>query len=70
MVRRENVSELDLTSQRLGNHKFTPRRRRVFFRPEFFNRIDEVIAFRSLDENDVKKSRADSIGPGACTRWY
>ncbi len=26
-----------------------------FFRPEFFNRIDEVIAFRSLDEKDVKQ---------------
>lgn len=26
-----------------------------FFRPEFFNRIDEVVAFRSLDRNDVKQ---------------
>ncbi len=25
-----------------------------FFRPEFFNRIDEVIAFRSLSEADIK----------------
>lgn len=26
-----------------------------FFRPEFFNRIDEVIAFRSLDAEDIKQ---------------
>lgn len=26
-----------------------------FFRPEFFNRIDEVIAFRALDAEDVKQ---------------
>ncbi len=26
-----------------------------FFRPEFFNRIDEVIAFRSLDVEDIKQ---------------
>ena len=26
-----------------------------FFRPEFFNRIDEVIAFRNLDTEDVKQ---------------
>ena len=26
-----------------------------FFRPEFFNRIDEVVAFRSLDPQDVKR---------------
>jgi ATP-dependent Clp protease ATP-binding subunit ClpA len=26
-----------------------------FFRPEFFNRIDEVIAFRSLDTEDIKQ---------------
>ncbi len=25
-----------------------------FFRPEFFNRIDEVIAFRSLNEKDIR----------------
>ncbi len=26
-----------------------------FFRPEFFNRIDEVIAFRALDAEDIKQ---------------
>ncbi len=26
-----------------------------FFRPEFFNRIDEVIAFRALDQSDIQK---------------
>lgn len=26
-----------------------------FFRPEFFNRIDEVIAFRALDQADIQK---------------
>jgi len=26
-----------------------------FFRPEFINRIDEQIIFRSLDENDIRK---------------
>lgn len=43
--------------------EFTPQRRQQiylkaaqqFFRPEFFNRIDEVVAFRNLDPQDMEK---------------
>ena len=33
-----------------------------FLRPEFINRVDEVITFRSLDKNDFTKIAAIMLG--------
>ncbi|MEO8269560.1 MAG: AAA family ATPase, partial [Aureliella sp.] len=50
--------------------EFTPQRReqiylkaaQQFFRPEFFNRIDEVVPFRNLDSTDMEKIVAIQLG--------
>ena len=33
------------------------------FRPEFLNRVDEIIIFERLSEEDLKENCRDSVGP-------
>ncbi|MBE6691561.1 MAG: AAA family ATPase [Ruminococcaceae bacterium] len=44
-----------LTEERAGNDARTEKALATFLRPEFLNRVDEVITFRALDENDFTK---------------
>ena len=38
---------------------------RRHFRPEFLNRVDEIIVFHALERGAPEADRGDSIGPGA-----
>ena len=44
-----------LAEERVGNDARTEKALASFLRPEFLNRVDEIITFRSLDENDFVK---------------
>ena len=39
-----------------------------FFKPEFINRVDDIIRFRALTEDDLARSSRSS-SPGWCTAW-
>jgi len=53
-IRTENIRETPPIYDRKKNKGIRERLRRVM-RPEFINRIDELLIFKTLSENDVKK---------------
>ncbi len=51
--RQDSSLGFDITAERRS--QIYTRAAQQFFRPEFFNRIDEVVAFRNLDPSDMEK---------------
>ncbi|MBE6701784.1 MAG: ATP-dependent Clp protease ATP-binding subunit, partial [Ruminococcaceae bacterium] len=51
-----------LTEERSGNDARTEKALATFLRPEFLNRVDEVITFRSLDEADFTRIAGIMMG--------
>ena len=51
-----------LTDERKGNDARTEKALATFLRPEFLNRVDEIITFRSLDEADFARIAGIMLG--------
>ena len=43
--------------------------RSTFFKPEFINRVDDIIRFRSLTEDDLAQHRRASSSTGCASAW-
>ena len=42
---------------------------RAHFRPEFLNRIDEMVIFKRLTDEQLGQNSRHSAGPGRATGW-
>ncbi len=50
-----SANEAGFTTGDHSSHSRTQKALAAFLRPEFLNRVDEIVTFRSLDEEDFKK---------------